>query len=126
MSLFKNLRNVFKGDASVKSQAAPSNQQAVLIHLDGTSLPDEVYRDYDVSSLEDLMTERIESSGAGELDGHETGPEIATIYLYGRDAEALFAAVEPVLSNFPLCQKVKVSIRRGGPGSPAREVVIEG
>lgn len=126
MSLFKNLRNVFKGGSSEKTQAAPGTEQSVLIYLDGTNLPAEAYRDCDVSSLEDQLTQRIESAGVGELDGHESGPEITTIYLYGRDAEVLFAAVEPVLSNYTLCQKAKVLIRRGGPGSPAREVVIAG
>ena len=100
------------------------NDEAVLIFLDGQGLDDAVYRTYDVSTLEDLLSEQIESDGVGELDGHETGPAQTTIYLYGPDAEALFSRVQPVLASYPLCQNSRAVIRRGGPGSTQREVVF--
>ena len=56
----------------------------------------------------------LESGEYGELDGHETGPENTTLFLYGADAEALFHAVEPVLRDYPLCQHARVTIRQDG------------
>jgi hypothetical protein len=47
-----------------------------------------------------------------ELDGHETGPENTTLFLYGADAEALFRVVEPVLRDYPLCHGARVTIRQ--------------
>ena len=85
---------------------------AVLIELDGIHLADSVYRDCDVSTLENRIEEVLESGEQGELDGHETGPENTTLFLYGTDAEALFLAVEPVLRDYPLCQGARVTIRQ--------------
>jgi hypothetical protein len=42
--------------------------------------------------------------------------------MHGPDAEKLFAAIEPVLRGYPLCQHARVVIRRGGPEAPSREV----
>ena len=98
--------------------------ECVLIHLDGLNLSDEVYRDCDLSTLEDQLIEAIESDGAGELDGHETGPKESTIFTYGPDADRLYSAMEPVLLAYPLCQKARIVIRKGGPGSPQTEVQL--
>ncbi len=106
------------------TNAQPQNEEAVLISLDGQGLDNAVYQAYDLSTLEDLLSEQIEPDGIGELDGHESGPTQTTIYLYGPDAEMLFSRVQPVLASYPLCQNSRVVIRRGGPGSGQREVVF--
>lgn len=84
----------------------------LLIELDGIHLPESVYRDWDVATLENRLEEILESGERGELDGHETGPENTTLFLYGADAEALFRTVEPVLQNYPLCRGARVTIRQ--------------
>jgi tetratricopeptide (TPR) repeat protein len=96
--------------------AAPpvkEGEGAVLIELDGIHLPDAVYRECDVATLENRIEEVLETGGQGELDGHETGPENTTVFLYGADAEALFRAVEPVLRDYPLCRGARVTVRQG-------------
>ena len=84
----------------------------VLIELDGVHLPESVYRDCDLATLENRLEEVLETGECGELDGHETGPENTTVFLYGEDAEALFHAVEPVLQNYALCRGARVTIRQ--------------
>ncbi len=98
--------------------------QAVLVHLDGTGLPDEVYEQCDVATIEDLLTGVLAREGTGEFDGNEFGPGEVTLFMYGKDAERLFATVEPVLRSYPLCQGARVVVRRGGPGAEEREVVL--
>jgi hypothetical protein len=74
-------------------------------------------------AIEDSLIEAIEASGAGEFDGNEIGQGQVTLYMYGPDADRLFAAIEPVLVGVPLppgCVAVK---RYGEPG--AREEVVE-
>jgi hypothetical protein len=93
----------------------------VLIELDGIHLPESVYRDCDVATLENRLEEVLERGEQGELDGHETGPENTTLFLYGVDVEALFRAVEPVLRDYPLCRGSRVTIRHD---SAERRVVI--
>ncbi len=90
-----------------------SSKGEVLIELDGRHLPEAVYKDCDLATLENRLEDALESSGLGDLDGHETGPENTVLFLYGEDAESLFRAVEPVLRDYPLCQGARVTIRQG-------------
>ena len=50
------------------------------------------------------------------------GPTETTLFMYGPDAERLFAGVEATLRAYPLCRGARVVIRRGGPGAATREV----
>lgn len=104
--------------------AAPraKDLQSVLVHLDGTGLPDHVYEECDLATIEDRLIEVIERNGLGELDGNEAGPTETTLFMVGPDAEQLFAAIEPVLRAYPLCRGARVEIRRGDAGAPTREV----
>ena len=91
-------------------------EQAVLVHLDGQGLSAEVYERYDLVTIDDQLTAVLEGKGLGDYDGDEIGEGGATLFLYGPDAERLFAAIEPTLRAYPLCRNARVVIRRGGPG----------
>lgn len=104
------------------SPAQRSPQQAVLVHLDGTGLPEHVYQDCDLATIEDRLIEVIERERLGEFDGNEMGATEATLYMYGPDAERLFAGIESTLRAYPLCQGARVVIRRGAPGAEQREI----
>jgi hypothetical protein len=93
----------------------------VLIELDGLHLPESVYRDCDVATLENRLEAVLEVGEQGELDGHETGPENTTLFLCGADAEALFRALEPMLLDYPLCHGARVTIRQG---DQERQVIL--
>ena len=101
-----------------------SNEQAVILHLDGSTLPRETYEEYDLSTLEEQLIEIIESNALGEFDGNEFGPDGTRLFMYGPDADALFAGIEPALLAFPLCAGARVMIRYGGPGTKEREIIL--
>ncbi len=107
-----------------KKKEPPKVDECVLIHLDGVSLPDEVYANCDLSTLEDQLIEAIQKSRAGELDGNEVGDKETTIFTYGPDADRLYKAMEPVLRSYPLCQNARIVIRKGGPGSTQTEAQL--
>jgi hypothetical protein len=107
-----------------ESSTAMKEQQSVVISLDGTSLPDSVYEQYDLATLENELIAVVEQRGLGEFDGNEFGPAETTLYLYGPDANALFKKIEPVLRASPLCQNARVTIRSGGPGTVPAEVLL--
>jgi hypothetical protein len=109
-------------DKFMKKKEASNSDECVLIHLDGVHLPDQVYQECDLSTLEDMLIEAIESSNAGELDGNEIGPTETTIFTYGPDADQLYRAMEQVLKDYPLSRNARIVIRKGGPGSPQTEV----
>jgi hypothetical protein len=95
-------------------------QQALFIRLDGESLPAAIYEEYSLSGFESQL--EVALGGLGELDGHARGPADTIIYLYGRDAEAMYHAVERVLKTHPLAQGASVTIRKGPPGTARHEI----
>ena len=99
-----------------------TNEQAVLVYLDTSGLPDHVCQEHDIATLEDRLTEVIEREQLGEFDGNEFGPGEVTLFMYGPNAERLFAGIEAVLRGYPLCQSARVVIRNGGPEASEREV----
>lgn len=114
-----------RGSTAGGGEPAAEEEQAVLVYLDGVNLPDEVYEEYDLATLEDQLVSTLAARTTGEFDGNEVGPEETCLYLYGPDAEALFTAIEPVLRQYPLCQNARVVIRQGPPGAAQRELRLE-
>lgn len=97
-------------------------EEAVLVYLDGTGLPAEVYEECDLATIEDRLIEVIAREKLGDFDGNETGPTETTLFMYGPNAERLFVGIEKTLRGYPLCEGARVVIRRGGPGAEEREL----
>ena len=94
-------------------------QQCLAVFLDGTSLPDEVYAELDF----DAVVEEVgAAAGAGSYRGFWQGPEETGLFLFGPDAEAMLARVEPVLGRLPIGQNARVVVRYGKPGLKPREI----
>src|SRR5688572_12586556 len=123
MSFFRRLFGKDHAASSpVRDHPPGGPQQAVLIHLDGVGLPDHVYKECDLATLEDRLAEAIAAGQIGEFDGNEVGQSETTLFMYGPNAETLFAGIEVILREYPLCRGARVEIRRGGPGAEIREL----
>ncbi|HEY3452658.1 MAG TPA: hypothetical protein VGK67_40310 [Myxococcales bacterium] len=85
--------------------------EGVAIYLDGVNLPKQVYESTDINVLADKLTAAMK--GKGEIRGSWPGPEETSFYLYGANADRLFASIEKVLRTYPLCQNARVVIRNG-------------
>jgi hypothetical protein len=104
--------------------AAPDNaapQHAVIVRF--------VYGSTDLSRLfavEDRLEKAIDAAGAGEFDGNEVAADGSdgTLYMYGPDADALFAAVRPTLVATDFLRGATVTLRYGPPGAGAREANV--
>jgi hypothetical protein len=53
-----------------------------------------------ILDLEHQLSDAIENSSTGELDGDEFGGGTCTIYMYGPSAERLFSVTWPILKSF--------------------------
>lgn len=100
---------------SPDEQPGGDEEHLVAVYLDG----DEVASDRGawerfLAALDDAVT----AAGAGEVDDPlEEGREgEVAVYAYGPDADALFAAVRPVLDGFRPSRRVE--LRRGDVGAP--------
>jgi hypothetical protein len=102
-------------------------EHAVIVHLTlsapGFGAGDERQA---IHGLTDRLDAAITAAGAGEFDGDEFGAGTCTLYMYGPDADALFAAVESELRASPLTRGGH-AIRRYGPASnpQARQVRVD-
>jgi hypothetical protein len=100
-------------------------QHAVIVHF--------TYGSTDLaplSALEDRLIAAIAAADAGEFDGNEVAVDGSDgyLYMYGPDADALFAAIRPVLETAPFMNGARVTIRYGSPDDDVaeREVVLGG
>ena len=77
-------------------------------------------------SLEERLDAAITVAGVGELDGNEvaTDGSDGTLYMYGPDADALFAVVRPVLEATDFMRGARVRLRYGPPADGVREVEV--
>jgi hypothetical protein len=102
-------------------QASPAPEHAVLVYF--------AYGSRDLSrlfALEQRLEEAIATEGVGEFDGDEvaTDGSDGTLFMYGPDADALFAAVRPALLTAEFMRGARVKLRYGPPRDGVREVEV--
>jgi hypothetical protein len=100
-------------------------QHAVIAHFDyAADSLDALY------NLEEQLEAAIIAAGVGEFDGNEIAVDLSdgSLYMYGPNAEALFAAVRPVLAGASCLRNTRVTLRFGPPEDdvPERVEVIDG
>ncbi|MBM2618372.1 hypothetical protein JIG36_22685 [Actinoplanes sp. LDG1-06] len=80
--------------------------EGVAIYLNGTDLPDEVYR---TSDINELITALLESLAAeGDMQSYWQGPTETALYLYGPSAARIRDLTAGVLARFPLADRCRV------------------
>ena len=98
----------------------PAPEHAVLVRF--------VYGSTDLSPLFALeeQLERVVAAGVGEYDGNEVAADGSdgTLYMYGPDADALFATVRRTLLATDFMRGARVTLRYGPPGDGVREVEV--
>lgn len=94
------------------------SEHAVLIHIPAPSDGSQLFLD----EIEDPLIEAIEDAGVGEFDGNDIGPNEAVLYMYGPDADSLFATVGSVLRSKPLPSESYAIKRYGEPGAAEERV----
>jgi hypothetical protein len=74
-------------------------------------------------ALERQLESRIAAAGAGEYDGNEVAVDGSdgTLYMYGPDADKLFAAIRPALEACSFMKGAVVKLRYGPPADGVLE-----
>lgn len=93
-------------------------EQALLVHIPaashGLAVP--------LEAIESRLSNAITATGVGEFDGNLVGADDATLYMYGPDADQLFAVVEPILRAARLPAGSLIVKRYGRPGAREEQV----
>jgi hypothetical protein len=84
----------------------------------------------DLTALRDAegkIEQAILKAGVGEYDGDEIAVDLAdgSLYMYGPDADELYAAIRPVLEAVPFMKGATATLRYGGPADGARTTTIK-
>jgi hypothetical protein len=101
-------------------------EQAVIVHLrlSGDGFGSVKEREA-LRTLQDQIAQAIDEAAAGEFDGDEFGEGECVFYMYGSEADRLFAVIEPILKLSPLTLGGYTIKRYGEASDPnAREVRI--
>ena len=106
-----------------KNQAAPSDtpDHAVIVQFNFPSGNlDRIFE------IEDQLAKAVEAGHVGALDGNEIAVDGRDnlFYLYGPDADSIFAAIEPVLLQSDILSEARVLLRYGPPGLDTRQQII--
>lgn len=93
-----------------QQRMAFGNKEGLGLYLNGTDLPDEVYKTSDVNVVVEELSKAIEDErgGRGVMLGHWQGPTETALYFYGESAEKMKAAMAEFLASYPLCQKSRL------------------
>jgi|ERR1041384_3143776 hypothetical protein len=104
-----------------KDQIAAAAMQAVVVQFNFPSGNlDRIFE------LEDQLAKTVEGASVGELDGNEIAVDGRDnlFYMYGPDADKVYAAIEPVLLSWDLLSEARVLLRYGPPGLETRQKTI--
>ena len=93
--------------------ASPSSKEykfgrteGLAVYLNGTDLPDDVYKECDsnfvVSEFERLL------GSEGRVLSHWQGPTETALYIYGSSFQTMQDLLSPFIKSYPLCQKCRV------------------
>jgi hypothetical protein len=77
-------------------------------------------------ALEERLEAAIANAGVGEYDGNEITTDLSNgfLYMYGPDAENLFAVVWPILASAKFMEGASVRMRFGPPVDETPEKLI--
>lgn len=77
------------------------DRQTVLLklHLVGGEFGDKEERD-EIFEFKEVLDDALGDDETGYVDGWDFGQSSCTIYIYGPDAEAAYATIEPIIKSY--------------------------
>lgn len=110
-----SLLDIFFGRS--QPQSSDPDQAVIVAFKYGSTNLDPIFK------LEEELEQAITQASAGEFDGNEIAADgtDGTFYMYGPDAESLFACIRPVLEACPFMDGAIVRLRYGPPEDGVRE-----
>lgn len=83
------------------------HQEGLALYLNGTELPEEVYRTSDINAVIGSLEAHL-GEERGQFLSYWQGPEETALYFYGPSFTVMKAALEEILPVHPLCAKCRI------------------
>lgn len=80
--------------------------EGMAVYLNGTDLPDAVYRECDSNFVSSEFDRLL--AGSGRVLSHWQGPTETAFYLYGNSFTDMNAKISGFVSSYPLCQRCRI------------------
>lgn len=80
--------------------------EGLAYYSNGTELPDEVYKNYDINHVIEQMGEAMK--GIGRLYSYWESNEWTALYFYGTSFAEMKKLTESFIASYPLCQKSRI------------------
>ena len=80
--------------------------EGLAVYLNGTDLPDDVYKNCDSNFVYSEFDRLLE--GEGRVLSYWQGPTETAFYVYGSSVETMRSRLADFLAAYPLCQKCRV------------------
>lgn len=80
--------------------------EGLAIYLNGTDLPDKVYRECDSNFVYGELGRLLE--GVGRVLSYWQGPAETALYLYGKSAAEMKSRIAAFIASYPLCRKCRI------------------
>jgi hypothetical protein len=80
--------------------------EGLAVYLNGTELPDEVYRDCDSNYVYSELNRLLD--GRGRVLSWWEGSTDTAFYLYGESFLAMRARIDEFIRTYPLCQRCRI------------------
>ena len=101
------LKYRYAGDR-IASEHPIGKLEGFAVYLNGTDLPEEVYRDNKLQDVYGALIEALSRNGA-LVRSYWRGPRETALYFYGEGGiEAMLAKANPILKTHPLCEKHRI------------------
>jgi hypothetical protein len=81
-------------------------QDGLALYLNGTDLPEDVYRNCDSNHVYAECNRLIE--GIGRVESYWSGPKETALYMYGIDFHLMHEKLRPFLEAYPLCRQSRI------------------
>lgn len=100
--------SIFENSTNDCKQAFFGNQEGLAVYLNGTDLPNEVYKTHSALAVFKECDRILQAQNAGHVCSFWQGPTETALYMYGDNFTVLQESIEPFMTSYPLCQKSRI------------------
>ncbi len=97
---------LYDKDGELLKEAVVGKLEGLALYINGTDLPDEVYKTCDINHVVDETIRLMDD--VFYFFGHWRGPTETALYYYGTSFGAMYTAIRGFIDEYPLCAQCRI------------------